>query len=408
MWQTRLLFLAATLFGDRLHVAGQQIPDCTRRCITINATPGCDIKNIGCLCRTQSSHAAVPQCIFSICASSGAQTAISAFDNLCIAAVCRGNTNTTSPAPPPQDSPTSSPPSLPSSPSTSQPPVPPRSTSRSTDAGQSSPSFSSSISTSTLPSDDHVTVPSGSTSPSQSQSSTAVGAAPSDSTAQDADTRSFSSGGLVGSIIGGLGGGLLVVAIVGCFLWRRHKRSAGFESIEISHLSSTSSASNTIRPIVLGGSALKTHKRLDSGSSGYPLRYRDSPDPYLSPIAPGDDVAAAALAVRPLVLDTSGRTYPRRKGDPPPLPPVLGPGPSSPFTDVQSSVSTDHLSPGRTESPAVHVPSADLTPSQLDIVQTMVNRGVHGSAVVDVIQRMIADNATPAPPEYEYADSPAR
>ncbi|KZV79316.1 hypothetical protein EXIGLDRAFT_735275, partial [Exidia glandulosa HHB12029] len=369
------------------------------------STAGCDIKNIGCLCRTQSSHAAVPQCISSICASSGAQTAISAFDNLCLAA--GRDTNTTSPAPPPQGSSTSSPPpSLPSSPSTSQPPAPPRSTSKPIDAGQSSLSSSSSISTSTLPSDDHVTFPSGSASPSKAQSSTAVGAAPSDSTAEDAKARSFSSGGLIGSIIGGLGGGLLVVAIVACFIWRRRKRSAGLESIEISHLSSTSSASNTIRPIVLGGSTLKTHKRLDSGSSGYPLRYRDSPDPYLSPVAaPGEDVAAAALAVRPLVLDTSGRTYPRRKGDPPPLPPALA---TSPFTDVQSSVSTDHLSPGQTDSPAIHVPSADLTPSQLDIVQTMVNRGVHGSAVVDVIQRMIADNAMPAPPEYDYADSPAR
>ncbi|EJD40308.1 hypothetical protein AURDEDRAFT_170683 [Auricularia subglabra TFB-10046 SS5] len=291
--------------------AAQSLPDCTRRCITVSATPGCDINHLDCICASQSMLRAIPACINDICGNGGGSgPAIDAFNARCAALAGNAPTST----PPPPKSPTPSP---------SSPQDPPS----------------------------------------------------------------------------GLLGGLLVVGIIGCFLWRRRRREDDqLHAYGVAAMSSTSSglSGQLVRPS-------SVHKHSDSLQSGAQLT------PYYQD-APGPASVSETLAARPLVLDTQRSSYPRRKGDPP-APPSFR-GPVSPETELASSVTSqshsyrDEMSPQGSAPPMVF--PAGLTPAQLDLVQTMINRGLQGTAVVDVIERMLAENSTPAPQYDDDTSSPAR
>ncbi|KAH7099861.1 hypothetical protein BKA62DRAFT_708168 [Auriculariales sp. MPI-PUGE-AT-0066] len=353
------------------------LPDCATRCVTISATADCNIDKFACLC--QDSTTEVQACISSIC------TGTPAFDSLKEYA---GHTpSSTTPSANPTGSPTHS-----------------TSDSTTTPTGQPSNPGASSSST-------------GSTTANSSGGASGQTSTP--------DKTDSSLGSLVGAIVGGLVGGLLVVALA-FFILRRRRRNVidtdslhAFRPARADNMSYMSDSKQGLMPggILLDDLSSGHQQSRDSRSAYSPVSYHSPeglPAGAAVPFNRGPGSVAdsqGTLAARPVVFDTN-ELYPPRKGDPPRLPSVRG-SPSVMSESVAGS-SSQRGAPNEGGIPdnVTTILSAtgaqgmaqNLTPQQLNAVSAMVNRGLPGTAVVDVIQQMLTENQD-APPGYDPPES---
>ena len=268
--------------------------------------------------------------------------------------------------------------------------------------------------------------PSGSSGPQSSNSNTSSASTtnPANDAANrngDSDDGGSSIGSLIGAIIGGLVGGLLVVALVWFILRRRRRQLLEDDDGVVAYgvprgdnMSYLNESKGDPGQPILMGQLTSSHKYSASGSGLSPTA-----SPFSSPapagfIARGPESTAdseGTYAARPFIANETGQQYNPRKGDPPRAPVYITTSSIAPESVAGSSSQSgggagrlDASSPIRgaddSASVALSSPSAqELTPEQLNLVQTMVNRGLPGAAVVDVIQRMLVDNQA-VPPEY--------